>query len=128
MDFKVSDTDAHKAPQYFEDLFFDVGYNFSDFVTYEKLPSSCKYFFDDYTKFVFYQDKEKLKKELNSVFKSDEKNVLDYLVKSEELYENSGALFIENSLHKLKTFFSFKALKSLAACILALTTAISALL
>ena len=100
-------------PQYFEDLFFDVGYNFSDFVTYEKLPSSCKYFFDDYTKFVFYQDKEKLKKELNSVFKSDEKNVLDYLVKSEELYENSGALFIENSLHKLKTFFSFKALKSL---------------
>ena len=47
------------------------------------------------------------------MFKSDEKNVLDYLVKSEELYENSGALFIENSLHKLKTFFSFKALKSL---------------
>ena len=35
--------------------------------------------------------------------------VINYLQKSEVLYEKSGALFIENSLHKLNTYFSFKA-------------------
>lgn len=100
-------------PQYFENLFSEVGYQFSDFVSYEKLNASCKYFFDDGKQFTFYQDKKILKKELNRVFSGDENNVIKYLKQSETLYENSGALFIENSLHKLNTYFSFKAIKSL---------------
>ncbi len=100
-------------PEYFESLFSESGYKFSDFVDYKKLDSSCKYFFEDDSEFTFYKNKEKLSDELVKVFENDKANVLNYLDDARNLYEKSGALFIENSLHKLNTFISYKAVNSL---------------
>ena len=102
-------------PEYFEDLFHAAKRSLSDYLPYRKLDKSCTYFFADGKSFVFYNDKDKLVKEAEKALGISADGVLKYLQESEKMYNGAGKLFIENSLHKTKTYFSKQALKSLPA-------------
>jgi len=104
-------------PEYFEDLFQSVGKKFEDYLPYKKLDKSCTYFFADGTSFVFYKDKNKLAQEAEDKLGLSAAPIIKYLQESEKMYNGAGKLFIENSLHKLRTFFSKQALKSLPTLI-----------
>ncbi|MFK8045626.1 MAG: 1-hydroxycarotenoid 3,4-desaturase CrtD [Crocinitomicaceae bacterium] len=100
-------------PEYFEDLFQSAERNLEDYLSYKKLDKSCTYFFADGKSFVFYNDKEKLIREAKEKLGLSAEPIIKYLQESEKMYNGAGKLFIENSLHKLGTFFSVQALRSL---------------
>ncbi len=100
-------------PHYLEDLFHIAGKSMADYLRYKKLDYSCQYFFADGSNFVFYNDKTRLELEVQQKLRNHTLLVTDYLEESEKLFNGAGKLFIENSLHKFKTFWSRQALKAL---------------
>jgi diapolycopene oxygenase len=73
-------------------------------INYFKLENSCRYFYEDGTVLNFYQNPDRLKKELEEKSISDYDNICKRLKDSEEIYNLTSNLFIFNSFHKIKNF------------------------
>jgi phytoene dehydrogenase-like protein len=72
----------------------------------KKKDISCKYFWDDGIKLNAYSDKSKFTKEIKKVLGVKEYIVSNYLLKAKRKYELTKSMFLEQSLHKLKTYLS----------------------
>jgi phytoene desaturase len=100
-------------PQYVEDLFEAANEPMTDYFQYEKQDIVCQYFWDDNTRLTAWADKEKLTQEIENQLFVDKKNI-DAIFQSAALkYDMAGSIFLENSLHKGKTWLSSKVLKSM---------------
>jgi phytoene desaturase len=102
-------------PENIAELFELAGENMDESFQYQALPISFKYFYEDGTVINAYTNNQAFAEEL--ALKTGEKaeNLLRYLEASKKLYQNIAGIFLNNSLHKFKTFFSadiFKALKT----------------
>ncbi len=100
-------------PYLVDDLFRLFGENPKDHFNYVKRNTLCHYFFNDGTFLPFYSDPDDLKKSIESNLHVDPKPVLNYLQKSKWLYDQTSYLFLENSLHRAKTYFDRRLFSSL---------------
>ena len=85
-------------PHQLEALLALVGEKLSDYFTYQKMPVSCHYFYEDGTFIEACAD-----------------SIKNYLAASEKLYTRIGQVFLNHSLHKISTLFKIPLLSALAA-------------
>ena len=93
-------------PHFIDELFDLFNENPRDHFNYKKKDISCKYFWDDGTKLSAYSDKIKFTKEIENILGVKQSIVSAYLLKAKKKYELTKRIFLEQSLHKLKTYFS----------------------
>lgn len=119
-DFKLGEYRFDAGPSLFtqpeniHDLFTLANENISDYFSYEQMPVSCNYFFEDGTVVNAYSNNLAFANELNEKLGEPTQNTLNFLKQSENIYNNIGTLFIKNSLHKLSTLLQpaiFSAIK-----------------
>ena len=72
----------------------------------KKKDISCKYFWDDGTKLNAYSEKSKFINEINKVLGVKESTISTYLLNAKRKYDLTKSMFLEQSLHKLKTYLS----------------------
>ena len=93
-------------PNLIEELFEIAEKPIEDYFTYKKKSVICNYFFEDGTKFSAPADKYAFAKSASNTFDVEEKTMLDYLYNCENKFDLTASIFLENSLHKISTYFS----------------------
>lgn len=94
------------APHIFEELFQFSDECIEDYFSYKKQEISFKYFYDDGTVINAFTENEKLANELKEKLGESINNTISYLQASKKLYNKTGTFFLNNSLHKIKTYFN----------------------
>lgn len=101
-------------PENIVDLFNLCSKDISAYFEYKPVELACRYFFEQGVVINGYTDKKKFAEEMeNKVFESAE-NILSYLENAEKSYDNIGALFLNNSLHKVRTWLTNLTLKAIS--------------
>jgi phytoene desaturase len=100
-------------PQYVDELFRLAGKNPGDYFGYKKLNTVCKYFYEDGTRINAYADARQFAEEVETKTGEPANSVLQHLVKSGDIYSITNHVFLERSLHKLKTYCRWDTLKSI---------------
>jgi phytoene desaturase len=100
-------------PQYVDELFKLAGKNPSDYFKYQKLDVLCKYFYADSTKLTAYADANKFASEISKTIGEPPSVIKRYTDNSRSIYNITNQVFLEQSLHRLKTFLSWSTLKSI---------------
>ncbi len=98
-------------PALVDDLFRLAGKNPTDYFEYQKLPETCRYFYEDGTRFIADSEPKKLALTIEKHLGEPAENVLAHLRDSAVKYEVTEKLFLHRSLHKLSTDFNRDALK-----------------
>jgi len=80
---------------------------------YTKLNHLCTYFFPDKTKFVAKSDLNTFLDEASKFFETPRSKIEKFLRNSENIYELTAPIFLQNSLHKTNTYLSKKGLKGI---------------
>ena len=93
-------------PHFIDELFVLFNENPRDYFNYKKKDISCKYFWDDGTKLNAYSEKSKFINEINKVLGVKESTISTYLLNAKRKYDLTKSMFLEQSLHKLKTYLS----------------------
>jgi len=91
-------------PHYVDELFTLAGKNPKDYFKYQKLDVVCHYFWEDGTRLHAHADENLFAQEVEEKLKIPGKRLLHSLEDSREKYEKTGRIFLENSLHKAKTW------------------------
>ncbi|PWS27363.1 phytoene desaturase [Pedobacter yonginense] len=99
-------------PQYVDELFKLAGKNPSDYFKYEKLDEICRYFYEDGLEITASADLNKFAHEVETKTNSTAQEVNTLLKKSETIYEVTNRVFLERSLHKIKSYLHWDTLKS----------------
>lgn len=100
-------------PHLIEELFTLANEPIENYFTYIKLPNTCNYFYADGTNFTAPANPKDFAKVLQEKLGEKQEQVNQYLQTSKSLYNNLGSLFLNNSLHKAKTFFKKDILKAI---------------
>lgn len=99
-------------PELVDELFQIANKNPRDYFNYQELEESCRYFYEDGTNIIGYTDPEKFAQESEAKTGVDAKDVIKHLKKSEFIYDSTAFLFLQKSLHRVKTYLSLKVVKS----------------
>ncbi|KLT65226.1 1-hydroxycarotenoid 3,4-desaturase CrtD [Pedobacter sp. BMA] len=99
-------------PQYVDELFQLAGKNPGDYFQYEKLDEICKYFYEDGLTLTAKADLEEFAKEIERKTNSTAQEIKKFLAKSETIYDVTHRVFLERSIHKIKSFIHWDTLKS----------------
>ena len=99
-------------PEKIDELFLLAGRTPRDYFKYSKINESCRYFYEDGTVIKAYSDVMKFSEELFNQTKTPKHQTINYLKENEFIFKATSYLFLEKSLHKLKTYLSFKVLLS----------------
>lgn len=100
-------------PHYIDELFELFNENPKDYFNYKRKDISCKYFWEDKTVLNAYSDKNKFINEINKVLKVDKNIITNYLIKAKKKYDLTKNIFLEQSLHKIKTYLSSDLIKGI---------------
>lgn len=100
-------------PQYVDELFILAGKNPSDYFKYQRLDVVCNYFYGDGVRIKAFADKEKLAREMMMRTGESWEAIHKHMNYSSKIYRITNTVFLQKSLHRLKTYFSFKTLLSL---------------
>ena len=98
-------------PNLVTELFELVGKNPTDFFEYEQLTEVCRYFWEDETRLTAYAEPLKFAEEVEKITGEPAEKITQFLKDSAFKYEVLDGLFLQDSLHKLSTWTSKKALK-----------------
>ncbi|MDA7731777.1 phytoene desaturase family protein [Flavobacteriaceae bacterium] len=93
-------------PHFIDELFDLFNENPRDYFNYKKKDISCRYFWDDGIKLNAYSEKSKFINEINKVLGVKESTISTYLLNAKRKYDLTKSMFLEQSLHKLKTYLS----------------------
>jgi len=102
-------------PQNIAALFELAGEPIADYFIYQPVEIACKYFYENGNIVTAYTNPEKFGKELEEKLGELPGAVEKYLSESKKVYDNIGAIFLNHSLHKRKTWFNRRVLKALGA-------------
>ncbi len=91
-------------PDYLEQLFSDAGENLKDYFEYEQVDLSCRYFFENGKIINAWTDAEKYERELIEMAGEKKGTLQSYLDTSAILYNGVGQIFLNHSLHQLRTW------------------------
>lgn len=100
-------------PQYVDELFILSGKNPRDHFNYIPLNPVYKYFFEDGSTLDAYHGKEKFAEHLAQKTKDKKEDIIKYLNKTETIYNLTNEVFLKNSLHRLKNFFTWPVAKGI---------------
>jgi phytoene desaturase len=100
-------------PHYVDDLFELSGKNPRDHFNYIHLDPVYKYFFDDGSMLDAYHGKEKFSEQLAAKTSDKKEDIARHLEKSGTVYGLTEKVFLHNSLHRLKNFFTWPVLKGI---------------
>lgn len=100
-------------PHLVEDIFKETDSNIQEYFGYKQKTITCNYFYEDGTCLSAWADNAKFAQEVESKLGVPAKSILAYLGKSRRKYDLTKSLFLENSLHKLKTFLSIDTFKGI---------------
>ena len=99
-------------PQYVDELFSLAGKNPKDAFTYEKLETVCRYFYEDGTCINAWANRDKLAEEIALKTKDPASSVHQFLDYSAQIYAITHSIFLEKSLHRLRSFLNWKTFKA----------------
>jgi phytoene desaturase len=102
-------------PHFVEELFLLFNKNPNDYFTYHTCDTACHYFFDDGTFLPFYVNIDKTIETVEKTLGIDGEPLKKHFKKSKFLYDKTNKIFLENSLHKLKTFLNKDIISSVSA-------------
>lgn len=97
-------------PQYIDELFLLAGKEPADYFNYKKLNVNCQYFYEDGTTLTAYADEQKFADELATKTGEKADAVKKHIANSRKIYNATNHIFLERSLHQIKTFLSWKAI------------------
>jgi phytoene desaturase len=100
-------------PQYIDELFELAGKTPSQYFNYQKLPVTCKYFYEDGSKLTAWADDEKFTEEVNHAFGESVEAVKKQSANSRRIYELTNPVFLQRSMHRVSDFLNGDALKAL---------------
>jgi phytoene desaturase len=100
-------------PQYVDELFKLAGKKPSGYFNYQKLDVLCKYFYEDGTKLTAYADADKFAGEISGKITESTPPIKKYHKNSSRIYNITNHVFLEQSLHKLKTYLSWDTIRSI---------------
>ncbi|RZK20822.1 MAG: phytoene desaturase [Pedobacter sp.] len=99
-------------PHYIDELFQLANKNPKDYFEYEKLDEVCRYFYEDGLKLTAHSDVDQFAKDIEQKTNSSAKEVHQFLKKSETIYEVTNKVFLQRSLHKIKSYLHWDTVKS----------------
>ena len=102
-------------PQLIEALFQLAGEPMDAYLTYERLPVSCNYFYESGPMVQAWANREQLALELALKHGEEESSVIDYLDKADRLFKRIGNIFLTHSLHSLQTLQDAPIMDAIAA-------------
>ncbi len=103
-------------PENIKELFILAGENINEYFTYQKLETTCNYFYENGKQINASADIVKFASDMYLIFNENPDAIKKYLATAKKSYNNIGTVFLDHSLHKLNTFFNkriFKALRNL---------------
>lgn len=100
-------------PQFVEELFHLAGRKTEAHFQFRKMEEACRYFYDDGIRLIAKSEPQAFANEVEEKLGVPSKVVLDYFRHSEQIYNTSGKIFLEKSLHKTKTWLSKDVLQAL---------------
>jgi len=99
-------------PGLITELYELAGENVGDYFEFKKLENVCRYFYEDDLVIDAKADPEEFAAELSTKAGEDEEKVRDYLKESGFIFNFTYPVFIRNSLHIMRNYFSGDFLKS----------------
>lgn len=102
-------------PENIADLFTLAGEPMDDFFVYEKMPVSCYYFYEDGTRITADADQAVFAAALAEKMGESPESLSAYLNNAARLYKTVGSIFLDQSLHKRKTWFGGNVFKAMRA-------------
>ena len=99
-------------PHYVDELFTLARKNPKEAFSYEKLETVCRYFYEDGTRINAWANRDKLAEEIALKTKDSASAVHQFLDYSARIYAITHAIFLEKSLHRLRSFLNWKTLKA----------------
>lgn len=100
-------------PEYVDELFILSGKDPREHFNYIHLNPVYRYFFEDGTIVDGFHGKEKYASEMALKTKDSKGNIIKYLDKAEVMYNLTEEVFLKNSLHKVKNYFTKAVAKGL---------------
>ena len=100
-------------PRNLEELFSLAGVPIKNHFTYESVPLSCRYFYEDGRIVNAWADAGRFDEELREKLGETTGAVKSYLSDSGKLYENVGQIFLQYSLHKKNAWMNRKFARAL---------------
>ena len=100
-------------PQYVDELFQLAGKDPREYFNYKKLDIPCHYFYPDGTNLKAYADPIKFAEEITKTTKEPARNLLKYAANSADIYNITSHVFLERSLHRLKTYLRWDTIRSI---------------
>jgi phytoene desaturase len=100
-------------PQYVDELFQLAGKDPKEYFNYQKLDVLCNYFYPDGTHLKAYADPIKFVEEVTKVTKEPASNLVKYAAHSADIYNITSHVFLERSLHRLKTYLRWDTIHSI---------------
>ena len=100
-------------PQYIDELFELARKDPADYFTYQRLDTVYKYFYPDGTQLNAYSDKEKFAREIATTTGEPADAVIKYAANSGDIYHITHRVFLERSLHRIKTYLSWDTIRSI---------------
>ena len=101
-------------PQYIDELFELYGENPRDYFNYLRKQTLCNYFWSDGTRYQTPSDKQQFITSFSTAFNEDPVKVKQFLEDNELKYELTAPLFLQRSLHRLKTYLNWITVKAIA--------------
>lgn len=95
-------------PQYVDELFKLAGKDPRAHFNYQKLETVCQYFYEDGTSLTAYADEDQLAKSVADTTSEPENSIRRFLQYSKRIYDVTNHVFLEKSLHRLRTYFNLK--------------------
>ena len=100
-------------PHYVDELFKISGKDPRQHFNYIHLDPVYRYFYEDGTMLDAYHGKEKFAEQLAAKTKDKKEDIINYLNKTETIYKLTEEVFLQNSLHRLKNFFTWPILRGI---------------
>ncbi len=98
-------------PHLVDDLFRLANRNPADYFAYQRLDETCRYFWDDGTKLTAWADQHRFAREAETVLGEPPEHLLSHLADSALKYDVTEKLFLQKSLHKIRTWVGPDALR-----------------
>lgn len=98
-------------PHLVDELFRLAGENPADHFEYVRLPEICRYFWDDNTRLTAWANPDAFARAVETQLGEPAEHIRNFLADSAFKYKITDQLFLQNSLHKTKTWLSRDAMR-----------------
>src|SRR5476651_1635393 len=99
-------------PHYVDELFILAWHDARQEFNYQKLEAICNYFYPDGVTFTAYADEAKFAGEMPVSIHNQAKAIKRFFQNSAAIYSITDHVFLQRSLHRLKTYLRWDTLKS----------------